>query len=367
MKKASHFIIFTSALTIHAMEQVIQPYLEDGQYYYADTCIPLVNAWRRKKVKFKALARYTYPGDRLTNDTLGLNSVGYWDARDPQDWGLDWHRNEGIEIHFLESGRMPYLVDHEKLDLEANDLTITRPWQAHKVGDPIVGIGKFYWVILDVGVRQPHHDWKWPEWIILSRQDLNQLTAMLRQNEQPRWKANKAIRDCFLQIGAAVDSDEQGSSSSKIKLLINELFLNLLNLFRDGNIQLDEELMDSRRSVRLFINSLSTNYQEPWTVQSMAEAAGIGLTRFTHYFKQLTNMTPAHFLNIRRIEAAKIKLRENPDANIYDVAYNCGFMSSQYFATVFKKHEGRSPGEYKRACQLAVEPELFLTDSGKIV
>ena len=96
----------------------------------------MVDAWQRDKVKFKALARYTYPGNRLTNDTLGLNTIGYWDAHDARDWGLDWHRNEGIEIHFLESGNMPYSVDDTNLNLVANDLTITRPWQAHKIGNP---------------------------------------------------------------------------------------------------------------------------------------------------------------------------------------------------------------------------------------
>lgn len=329
------------------MEQLIQPYLENGRYYYADTCIPLVKAWERQKVRFRALARYTYPGERLTDDTLGLNSIGYWDVRDRQDWGLDWHRNEGIEIHFLESGQMPYSVDGRDMLLEANDLTITRPWQVHKVGNPHVGIGKFHWVIFDVGVRQPHHDWNWPEWIILSRADLDLLTAMLRQNEQPRWKANKQIRDCFAKISLAVDTDQKGSNSSMIRLLINELFIHLLQLFREGSILLDENLTDSRRSVRLFINELSRKYSEQWTVMTMAEAAGMGLTRFTHYFKQLTNMTPMQYLTIQRIEAAKRRFMEDPAATVCQVAFDCGFGSSQYFATVFKRHEKRSPAAFK--------------------
>ncbi|MCK5677688.1 MAG: AraC family transcriptional regulator, partial [Flavobacteriaceae bacterium] len=75
--------------------QEIKPYEADGIVYHADTCLPLVDAVKREKLKFKALARYTYPGDRLTEETLGLSSIGYWDAIEPQDWGLDWHRNEG--------------------------------------------------------------------------------------------------------------------------------------------------------------------------------------------------------------------------------------------------------------------------------
>ena len=56
--------------------QKIAPFEADGIVYQADTCLPLIDAVKRKKLKFKALARYTYPGNRLTDDTNGLNSVG---------------------------------------------------------------------------------------------------------------------------------------------------------------------------------------------------------------------------------------------------------------------------------------------------
>ena len=75
----------------------IEPYEAYGVVYHADTCLPLIDAFNRKKLKFKALARHTYPGDRLDNNTLGLNSIGYWDANEPQDWGLDWHRNDPVD------------------------------------------------------------------------------------------------------------------------------------------------------------------------------------------------------------------------------------------------------------------------------
>jgi len=148
---------FVQNISVKINVHKIQPFVSEDEVFHADTCLPLVDAISRKKVKFKALARYTYPGDRLTDETLGLNSIGYWDADEPQDWGLDWHRNEGIEIHFLESGHMPYAQEDQETELLPNYLTITRPWEIHKVGNPNIGLGKFYWVIIDLGVRRPHH------------------------------------------------------------------------------------------------------------------------------------------------------------------------------------------------------------------
>ena len=328
--------------------QKIQPYKADGIVYHADTCLPLVNAVQRKKLKFKALARYTYPGDRLTEETLGLNSIGYWDANEPQDWGLDWHRNEGIEIHFLESGMMPYSQGDEEMKLSPNNLTITRPWEAHKVGNPHIGMGKFYWVIIDLDVRRPHENWAWPEWIMLAPKDLLRLTTILRQNERSRWNADKRIRDCFIRIGKAVDSDIDGSNSSRIRLLVNYLLILLLDLLNEDGVVLNEALMDSSRSVKLFLNELENNLPEVWTIERMAKSAGVGLTRFTHHCKRHTNLTPMRYLTMRRLEMSKKILIESPYSSVSEIAYSCGFATSQYFSTVFKRQEKCTPLEYRQ-------------------
>lgn len=329
--------------------QNISPFKEDGIEYHADTCLPLVDAVSRKKLKFNALARHTYPGKRLSEDTIGLNSIGYWDANEPQDWGLDWHRNEGIEIHFLESGSMPYSQESQELELLPNNLTITRPWEVHKVGNPVIGMGKFYWIIIDLDVRRPHQNWVWPDWIILAPNDLEKLTNILRQNEKVCWKVDKRILDCFQKIGKAVDTDQEGSNASKIRLLVNNLLLLLLDLLVVEEVKLDEKLMNSSRSVQLFLKELDMKLSESWTVEKMAKSSGVGLTRFTFHCKQLTNLTPMKYLMLKRLEMSKNILVNQPDMNISDIAYQCGFSTSQYFATMFKKHEKCTPLAYRKS------------------
>lgn len=342
-----HFY-YVQNISVKINIQNISPYRVNGVEYYADTCLPLVDAVNRKKIKFNALARHTYPGKRLTDETLGLNSIGYWDANEPQDWGLDWHRNEGIEIHFLESGSMPYSQENKQMELMPNNLTITRPWEEHKVGNPIIGMGKFYWIILDLDVRRPHQNWTWPDWIVLAPKDLDKLTTILRQNEKVCWKADKRIRDCFQRIGKVVDTDNEGSNSSKIRLLVNELLLLLLSLLILDDVALDQKLTNSSRSVQLFLKELELNLSENWTVEKMAKSSGVGLTRFTHHCWQLTNLTPMKYLMLKRVQLAKKILIENPEIGISDVAYLCGFSTSQYFATIFKKQVKFTPVEYRK-------------------
>lgn len=325
----------------------IQTYEADGVVYHADTCLPLIDAAKRKKIKFKALSRLSYPGDELDENTIGLNSIGYWDANEPQDWGLDWHRNEGLEFHFLESGTMPYAQENKEVVLKPNYMTITRPWEAHRVGNPNIGMGKFYWVIIDLGVRRPHQDWVWPDWITLTPSDLSRLTTILRQNEKSIVKTNTLIRDCFLNINKAIDTDVKGSNASRLRLLINHLLILLLDLLDTEDVVLDESLTDSSRSVRYFLRELDKKLAENWTIELMAQSAGVGVTRFTYHCKQLTNLTPMRYLTMKRLGLSKKLLENNKDLTIAEIAYMCGFATSQYFATVFKKYEKCSPNEYR--------------------
>ena len=323
-------------------------YREQGKTYYSDSCEPLIDAWQNNKVHLEAWARLSYPGYPVDAKVLpGVNTVGYWDAPHTQEWGLDWHRNEGIEITFLETGNMSFGLEEDQFTLMPDDFTITRPWQLHKVGNPTVGVGKLHWLIVDVGVRHPHQEWKWPSWVLLNKTDKEELSKMLRQNEQPVWKANAEIRRCFLKIGQLIKNDKSAQNESWVGIYINELLMHILLLFRQGSFHYNESLTNSIRTVELFIKDLALSSYEPWTLESMAEHCGLGVTRFVHYFRQLTNSTPMQYLNHLRVEAAAALLAKDLSMNISQVGYDCGFSSSQYFATVFRKQFGCSPAAYR--------------------
>ncbi|MBI5693093.1 MAG: AraC family transcriptional regulator [Verrucomicrobia bacterium] len=322
-------------------------YQDRRRTFHADTCAELAEAARCGRVRLEALARGHYPGKRLPPSALpGVKSVGCWDASQAQSWGLDWHRNEGIELTFLERGGVAFSVDRRQAQLRPDDLTVTRPWQRHRVGDPHVGAGRLHWLIVDVGMRRPHQPWRWPAWIVLTRIDREELTHYLRHNERPVWAATPEIRQCFQRIAAAVGSDREGDQVSRLAALINELLVLVLEMFRRRRVTLDTSLASAERTVALFWSELQRSPEhlaEPWTVAAMARQCGLGVTRFIHHSKQLTNTTPIPHLTRCRLEAAARLLRENRRRSVLEVALATGFSSSQYFATCFRRHFGVPP------------------------
>lgn len=333
------------------MQASVPIYKHGHETYHADRCRPLSEAADRGEIRLETLVHGHYPGRRLPRHSLpGIKTIGYWDALHDQDWALDWHRNEGIEITFLESGSLGFSVDGESVTLKPDDITVTRPWQRHRVGLPAVKASRLHWIILDLGVRRPDQPWKWPSWLVLGNSDLEELTNLLRHNEQPAWRATPELRQCFQSIARTVADENDASAASRLTVRINDLFLLLLDMFRQESVDLDTSLSSTRRTVELFLNDLRTHRDHlaiPWTVHEMARSCGLGVTQFIQYTRQVTNMTPVRYLNHCRVESAAQLLVQQPSLSVIDVALSCGFSSSQYFATAFTRRYGQPPRSYR--------------------
>lgn len=319
------------------------------ELFHADTCEPLKQAADRGDLRLAALGRGSYPGERLPrNDLQGLCMAGHWNAPSGQDWGLGWHCNEGIEIGYVSAGRLPFGVGETFVIVEPGNLTITRPWQRHRVGDPNIPACHYSWIILDVGVRRPNQPWFWPKWLLSSRTSLKRLTEMLRQNEQPVWRADRKIGNCFARLDETVAQGGGEANRARLKVVINELVILLAEMLESRNPHLDESLSSSERTVRLFLESLGRRVDEPWTLDSMAAACGLGRTHFSSCCRKIANVPPVEFLTRCRLETAVRFLESDPELSVTDIAFRCGFQSSQYFARVFREHHGCTPSDHRK-------------------
>jgi AraC-like DNA-binding protein len=326
-------------------------YKSGGRTWLIDTQRPQRRAAAEGKIEVHALSHGHYLGKVLDPRLLpGISSIGYWDAVGEQNWGLEPHRNEGVEFVFLETGGMVFTVDGRRHRLRAGDLTITRPWQLHRLGDPHIGPGRLHWFIVDVGVRRPHQDWRWPPWISLIREDLEELTARLRQNERPVWRGTPQLQHDFREIAESLRANRGRSHISRIVVHLNHLFLNILDALRAQDARRDPALTTEERTIALFLADLKANpatLAQPWTLVKMAARCGVGVTTFAKYCRRITNTSAMKVLARCRCEQAARRIRREPAASMTDIAFDCGFSSSQYFASQFRRRFGCSPTAYR--------------------
>lgn len=312
-------------------------------------CEAQISAAEGGKIQLIALSRGQYPGEVLSSDTLpGLNSIGFWDGSGSQDWGIPAQRNRGLQIRFVKTGSVAFTADEKSFALSAGDLAVTRPWQLHQLGDPHVRPGCMHWLDIDLGVRNPNDQWRWPDWVMLTPADLAELTEKLRRNKMPVCKSAPEIAWIFQQLAACVVQWNNPHSISRMTACLNQLFVALLDIPIEKPSERPPQ-NSTRQVVEGFLKGMQdnpANCEEINSLKEMAERCGMGITAFAKHTREFANVGPMEFLKQCRLNHAARQLREQPGVSITDVCFSNGFNSSQYFATCFRKQFKMSPREF---------------------
>ncbi|WP_407288986.1 AraC family transcriptional regulator [Streptomyces sp. BP-8] len=90
----------------------------------------------------------------------------------------------------------------------------------------------------------------------------------------------------------------------------------------------------------------------PWTVESLADRAGLSRAAFARRFAALVGEPPMAYLTRWRMTTAARLLRES-DNPLIAVAAQAGYSSEFAFAKAFKREYGLAPGGYRRQARTA--------------
>ncbi len=90
------------------------------------------------------------------------------------------------------------------------------------------------------------------------------------------------------------------------------------------------------------------SFQQPITLDSVAQRAGMSVPAFCTYFKKTTKKTYINFLNEIRISYA-CKLLLNSTQSVTSICYESGFSTLANFNKQFLKIKGRTPSQYRKS------------------
>ena len=97
--------------------------------------------------------------------------------------------------------------------------------------------------------------------------------------------------------------------------------------------------------------ALDAFHQSPdkhWTIEALAQTAGMSRTSFAVLFQKKMAMTPMEYITAWRIEIAK-RLLMVPKTTLTDAAEGAGYASNSAFTRVFKKETGMTPADFKKS------------------
>jgi transcriptional regulator GlxA family with amidase domain len=92
---------------------------------------------------------------------------------------------------------------------------------------------------------------------------------------------------------------------------------------------------------------LQRGYDKDIRIENVALKLGMSLRNLERRFRQATGWLPREYLQKLRIAEAR-RLLEDGARSIQDVASASGYSDIQFFRTLFKRHTGVSPADYRR-------------------
>ncbi|MDH4109683.1 MAG: AraC family transcriptional regulator, partial [Gammaproteobacteria bacterium] len=127
-----------------------------------------------------------------------------------------------------------------------------------------------------------------------------------------------------------------------------QILKNSRNLRNHDPIDLDQPYGEKIRRARTI---LGMEYANPPPLPVLARHLGISETRLKSGFKSMNGTTVLQYCLHRRIEAAKVLLKENRHT-ISEIGTIVGYEDHSAFTRAFRRHCGHSPREWRRAHSL---------------
>ncbi|MBN8789198.1 MAG: AraC family transcriptional regulator [Terrimonas sp.] len=93
------------------------------------------------------------------------------------------------------------------------------------------------------------------------------------------------------------------------------------------------------------------NFDNEITLAEVAAVGNMSITTFCNFFKSHYRVTFVEYLNEIRVGHA-CKLLNNPQKNIVEAAYECGFNNLANFNRQFKKLKNMTPTEYRKMLEI---------------
>lgn len=120
----------------------------------------------------------------------------------------------------------------------------------------------------------------------------------------------------------------------------------LMQLHKQINIASENPDGQKFAQISPIIDHIKENYHSEMTLDGLAAMIGLSPQYLCRLFKDCYHMRPFEYLAKERIRQAKLMLVQDK-YTVNEIAQLVGYNDCSYFCSVFKKHEGISPAEFR--------------------
>lgn len=271
-----------------------------------------------------------------------LREVGALKFLEIKPHSLDMHFNEGIELNFVISGTYKWKVEDKYYQLYPGEAFVTCPWQWHGSPAEVLDRGILSWMILQPRSYTPDGNLDLGDWSRLAPHTQREIGTLLAENTNPIIPKGSNLIAFFRKLNLELVNKELGYEE-RINLLLDSLLIRIARslLRRKSGEERDDAF------VKKVTEEMKNCFRQRISMADMAYSFGQSQTTFNNKVKALTGFSPADYLIELKMEEAK-RLLFSSSETITEIATDCGFYSSQHFATQFSKRVGMTPSLFRK-------------------
>lgn len=175
---------------------------------------------------------------------------------------------------------------------------------------------------------------------------LNAMPDVLHiKNEDP---GRSSRMNSILRFITTETESELPGSDAVVDKLSEILFIHVIRAFmsqHESHTGLLSAL--SHPQINKSIQEIHKRPEFRWSLDSLADVAGMSRSSYASHFKQLTQITPMQYVTEWRMQLAYERLRDGSES-VAQIAEHAGYYTEASFRKAFKQHMGITPGGVRK-------------------
>lgn len=244
--------------------------------------------------------------------------------------------HEQIEIYYLTKGERLYFVENRTYHLSEGSIIFISSNRIHKTSS--CGADSHERMLLEIHpnfLKKAERIFKDVNFDYLMNQ-----TALIIT---PEALVSPYIRSAFDEV-CRLSTEKPYGYEEEIQCQVFRIFLYLQRSLSDN---MEKSVLQSSKHQKIYeiAEYISQNMRTVTTLEDLSERFYISKYYLAHSFKEITGLSLISFLNVARVQRAKVMLADG-EMTMQQIATAIGLGTVAHFVDVFKRIEGVTPREY---------------------
>lgn len=260
--------------------------------------------------------------------SFAISIVGYTSQPAAMPGHLPLHTHDGYELCVLTAGRATWWTAEGLHTLRPGDAFISRPNELHGSLIGSLEACDLYWFQFDLDSKA----------FALDKRSKDELAARLdaaRMAAVGPWL--NVVTHHYDALLAEFRSESPRPSIVRMHAVA------IIDVFAQASTAGHAEVDDRLRCIQAWVLDQIAG---PLRVEDIQRGTGVARNEIYRLFREQLGTTPTQWITAERVRIASSRLLS--DQSLSRISFDLGFSSTQYFATVFRRHTGVSPSVYRQ-------------------